>query len=194
MSEREVAAAISSALILSGSDVAGPGPLGSGERAEHLHAAYEDRRLEAGDTLTLEVDGCVRQYYARFFRTVKICRATPAERALAQRLIALQDAAWAEVCDGCPVDVPDRIVREGIEAETGRRYTNNSFSSIGLTLFPPSRSMLVVRGSTGVFRAGMTFHSYVKVGAFMFSETLLVTDTGLELLTTHPRELIVTSC
>jgi Xaa-Pro dipeptidase len=39
VSEREVAAAISSALILTGSDVAGPGPMGSGERAEHLHAA-----------------------------------------------------------------------------------------------------------------------------------------------------------
>jgi Xaa-Pro dipeptidase len=192
VSEREIAAAISGALILGGSDVAGPGPMGSGERAEHLHAAYEDRTLVSGDTLTLEVDGCVRQYYARFFRTVKIGRATPAERRLAERLIALQEAAWAEVGDGRPVDVPDRIIREGIEAETGRRYTNNSFSSIGLTLFPPARSMLVVRGSTGVFRAGMTFHSYVKVGAFVFSETILVTDTGHELLTTHPRELIVT--
>jgi Xaa-Pro dipeptidase len=143
--------------------------------------------------LTLEVDGCVRQYYARFFRTTKIARATSAERALAERLILLQEAAWAEVRDGNPVDVPDRIIREGIEAETGRRYTNNSFSSIGLTLFPPERSMLVVRGSTGVFRAGMTFHSYVKVGAFMFSETLLVTEAGHERLTAYPRELIVTS-
>ena len=191
-SEREVAAVISAALVRAGSDVAGPGPMGSGERAEHLHARYEDRLLQTGDTMNLEVDGCVREYYARFFRTLKIGRATADERALATRLLRLQERAWAEVRDGAPVSVPDRIIREGIEAEGIPRYTNNTFSSIGLTLYPPARSALVVRGSDWAFEAGMAFHSYVKVGAFMFSETIAVTRDGHELLTTHPRELVVT--
>jgi Xaa-Pro dipeptidase len=193
ISEREVAAAISSALIRAGSDVAGPGPMGSGERAAHLHARYEDRVMEPGDTLVLEVDGCVKEYFARFFRVVKIGRATDDERALADRLLRLQERAWAEVGDGAPVNVPDRIIREGIEAEGIARYTNNTFSSIGLTLFPPQRSALVVRGSDWRFEAGQAFHSYVKVGAFMFSETIAVTSTGYERLTTHPRELVVTA-
>ena len=192
VTEREVAAAISSALILAGSDVAGPGPMGSGERAEHLHARYEDRVLQRGDTMNLEVDGCVKEYYARFFRTLKIGSATAAERDLAERLLRLQERAWAEVADGAPVAVPDRIIREGIEAEGIARYTNNTFSSIGLTLYPPQRSALVVRGSDWTFEAGMAFHSYVKVGAFMFSETIAVTSTGYERLTKHPREFIVT--
>lgn len=192
VSERDVAAAISSALILAGSDVAGPGPMGSGERAEHLHARYEDRVLQAGDTMNLEVDGCVKEYYARFFRTLKIGHATQAERDLANRLLRLQERAWAEVADGAPVAIPDRIIREGIEAEGIARYTNNTFSSIGLTLYPPQRSALVVRGSEWRFEAGMAFHSYVKVGAFMFSETIAVTESGYERLTRHPREFIVT--
>jgi Xaa-Pro dipeptidase len=192
VSEREVAAEISAALIRAGSDVAGPGPMGSGERAEHLHARYENRVLQAGDTMNLEVDGCVTEYYARFFRTLKIGRATADERALADRLLRLQERAWAEVRPGAPVSVPDRMIREGIEAEGIARYTNNTFSSIGLTLYPPQRSALVVRGSDWAFEAGMAFHSYVKVGAFMFSETIAVTDDGHELLTRHPRELIVT--
>ena len=37
----------------------------------------------------------------------------------------------------------------------------------------------------------MTFHTYVLASDFGFSETILVTETGCELLTTYPRELIV---
>jgi Xaa-Pro dipeptidase len=80
VTERDVAAAISSALILAGSDVAGPGPMGSGERARHLHATFEDRVLQSGDTVVLEVDGCVHHYYSRFFRTILVGRARPEER------------------------------------------------------------------------------------------------------------------
>jgi Xaa-Pro dipeptidase len=190
--ERDVAAAISAALILGGSDVAGPGPMGSGERAKHLHAAFEDRRLERGDTVVLEVDGCVHYYYSRFFRTIKVAEATADERALADRVLELQDRAWAEIRPGASVATADRILRTGIEALTGRPYTNNSFGSIGLTLYPPAPALLAVASSDWAFEAGQAFHSYAKVGTMFFSETLLVTEGGYERLTTFPRELVVT--
>ncbi len=193
VSECEVAAEISAALIRNGSDVAGPGPMGSGVRAAHLHATYEDRVLERGDTVVLEVDGCVHQYYAQFFRTIKVGHASDDERRLASRLLALQDRAWAEVRDGASVCRADRIIRDGLEAEGIARYTNNTFSTIGFTVMPPGPGLLVVRGSDWAFRAGMTFHSYVKLGAFMFSETILVTPNGYERRTNHPRKLVVTA-
>jgi Xaa-Pro dipeptidase len=190
--ERDVAAAISSALILAGSDVAGPGPMGSGERARHLHATFENRVLQRGDTLVLEVDGCVHHYYSRFFRTIKIGEATAEEQALAARVIELQDRAWSGVRAGAPAAAADAVLRSGIEALTGRPYTNNSFGSIGLTLYPPAAALLAVAGSDWRFEAGMTFHSYAKVNTMFFSETLLVTNDGYERLTCFPRELVVT--
>jgi Xaa-Pro dipeptidase len=191
VSEREVAAEISAALIRAGSDVAGPGPMGSGERAEHLHAAYEDRVLETGDSLVTEIEGCVRYYYALFFRTIKIGRATADEERLAARLIDLQDRAYNEVRAGAPVQNADRTIRAGLEAETGRRYTTNTFGSIGFTL-SPARTLSVVESSDWTFEAGMTFHSYLRVGSIFFSETILVTPEGYERLTMFPRELILT--
>ena len=176
VTERDVAAAISSALILSGSDVAGPGPMGSGERARHLHATFEDRVLQRGDTVVLEVDGCVHHYYSRFFRTILVGQATAEERALATKVLDLQDRAWAEVRPGAPVATADRILRSGIETLTGRPYTNNSFGSIGLTLFPPAPALLAVATSDWSFEAGQAFHSYAKVDTMFFSETILVTD------------------
>ncbi len=191
VNEREVAAETAAALVRAGSDVAGPGPIASGERAANIHGKYEDRVLADGDTLNLEVDGCVRFYFSRFFRTVKIGHATRDEEQLAPRLLRLQERAWAEVADGSPVAVPDRIIREGVLAEGVARYTNNSFYSIGFDLAPTPRTLAVVADSDWTFRAGMTFHSYVKVGAFFFSETIAVTDSGIERLTNYPRELIV---
>ena len=192
VTERDVAAAISSALILAGSDVAGPGPMGSGERARHLHATFENRVLQPGDTVVLEVDGCVHHYYSRFFRTIKVGRATDAERAFAQRVIDLQDGAWAKVRAGAPVADADRILRTGIEALTGRPYSNNSFGSVGLTLYPPAPALLAVASSDWRFEAGQVFHSYAKVDWMFMSETILVTDEGYERLTGFPRELVVT--
>src|SRR5207249_2634443 len=110
VTERDVAAAISSALILNGSDVAGPGPMGSGERARHLHATFEDRVLERGDTLVLEVDGCVHHYYSRFFRTILVGEATIEEDALAAKVIDLQERAWTEVRAGASVVNADRVL------------------------------------------------------------------------------------
>ena len=191
VSEREVAAAVSAALIRAGSDVAGPGPMASGERAANIHGKYEERVLADGDTLNLEVDACVRFYFSRFFRTIKIGHATPEETALAGRLLALQERAWAAVRPGAPVAGADRIIRAGVRAEGVPRYTNNSFYSIGFDLAPTPRTLAVVAESDWSFEAGMTFHSYVKVGAFFFSETIAVTPTGYEQLTHYPRALIV---
>ena len=65
--------------------------------------------------------------------------------------------------------------------------------------FPPSwveRSIEIAEGRRDVLEAGMTFHVHrvlrvpgvVGVG---FSETAVVTARGCELLTGHPRELVV---
>ena len=101
-SERDVAAAVCAAMVTAGSDEPGPGVLSSGLRARHLHGGYGDRALEEGDTLQLEVTPNVRQYHARFMRTIKVGRTSDAERDKAARLIAIQDKALAEVGPGVP--------------------------------------------------------------------------------------------
>ena len=192
--EREVAAAVCAALVRAGSDEPGPGVLASGPRARHLHGGYGDRILEEGDTLQLEVTPNVRQYHARFMRTIKIGRATAEERSRAAALIAIQDRALAEVGPGVPAALPDRIYREGIAA-TGLTdtYTNKTFYSVGLLLRPSGGEPLeATPGCTWRFRPGMTFHTYVLVDGFGFSETIAVTATGHERLTRYPRRLIVT--
>lgn len=193
VSEREVAAEVCAALIRGGSDLPGPGPLSSGERAYHLHGGFTDRVLQRGDTLQLECTPSVRYYHARFMRTIKIESATAEERAKLSAIIAVQDRALKEVAPGVKAAIPDRIYREGILAAGLRKeYTNKTFYSIGLMMPPVGGEALeAAPGCTWTFEPGMTFHTYVLADSFGFSETITITAQGYERLTNFPRELIV---
>ncbi len=188
VSEREVAAEIVAAMIRAGSDHPGPGPLSSGERAFHLHGGFTDRVLQRGDTLQCECTPAVRHYHARFMRTIKIGVATQAERDKLAAIIDVQDEALAAVAPGVPAAVPDRIYREGILARGLRKdYTNKTFYSVGLMMPPVGGEALeAAPGATWIFEPGMVFHTYVLADSFGFSETIAITETGWERLTTYP--------
>lgn len=191
--ERDVASAVSSAMILAGSDTPGPGILSSGERALHLHGRFTDRVLEEGDTVQLETCPHVRHYHARFMRTIKVGRATDEDRSLAKKLIALQDRALSEVGPGVPATVPDRLYRDAILA-TGvtKRYTNKTFYSVGLIMDPNGGEPLeATPHATWSFEVGQVFHTYLLVGGFGFSETITIVPGGYERLTNYPRELLI---
>ena len=193
-SERDMAAAITSAMILAGSDMPGPGVRSSGERAFHLHGGYTDRVLKKGDVVQLECTPCVRHYHARFMRAMKVGEADPEDHALAEKLIDIQDRAMAEVAPGVAATVPDSIYREGIlSSGFEKKYTNKTFYSVGLLLHPSGGEPLeAAPGCTWKFEKGMTFHTYLLARGFGFSETICITDDGYERLTNYPRELIVT--
>jgi Xaa-Pro dipeptidase len=192
--ERDMAAEIAAAMIRAGSDVAGPGPLASGERAFHLHGAYSDRVLARGDTVQVECTPAVRYYHARFWRTLKVGAASAAEREKAATLLAIQDRALAAVAPGVAAAIPDRIYREGVLAAGLRKtYTNKTFYSLGLMLPPTGGEPLeAAPGATWRFEPGMVFHTYVFADSFGFSETIAITERGFERLTNFRRELIVT--
>ena len=192
-SEREMAAEICAAMIRAGSDLPGPGVLSSGERAFHLHGGYSDRVLAHGDIVQVETTPNVRHYHARFMRPIRVGAASAEDVSTVDTLIAIQDRALAEVAPGVPAAIPDRIYREGVlVAGLRETYTNKTFYSVGLMLAPVGGEALeAAPGCTWSFQPGMVFHTYVLARGFGMSETILVTDTGHERLTTFPRQLFV---
>ncbi len=193
VSERELAAEICAAMIRAGSDLPGPGVLSSGERAFHLHGGYSDRVLERGDIVQLETTPNVRHYHARFMRPIRVAEAHDEDHRAVESLIAIQDAALAEVRPGAPAATADRVYREGVlSAGLRDSYTNKTFYSVGL-LLPPSggEPLEAAPGCSWSFEPGMTFHTYVLARGFGMSETIAITDSGYERLTNFPRRLFV---
>jgi Xaa-Pro dipeptidase len=194
VSEREMAAEICAAMIRAGSDLPGPGVLSSGERAYHLHGGYSNRVLEYGDVVQLEVTPNTRHYHARFMRPIRVGDASDADFALAEKLIAIQDAAMAEVRPGVHATVPDAIYRDGVlSAGLRETYTNKTFYSVGLLLQPNGGESLEAHpAATWSFEENMVFHTYVLAKGFGMSETIRVTSDGFERLTRFDRQLFVT--
>ncbi|NQW12111.1 MAG: aminopeptidase P family protein [Alphaproteobacteria bacterium] len=189
--ERDVAAAVCAAMVSAGSDEPGPGVMSSGPRARHLHGGYSDRVLQPGDTLQLECTPSVRNYHARFMRTLKIGAADDDDRRRADILIAVQDRALAAVAPGMPAAEADRLYRHGILASgLTDTYSNKTFYSIGLILRPSGGEPLeATPGCTWTFAPGMTFHTYLLVDGFGVSESIIITDDGYARLTNFPRTL-----
>ena len=195
VSERNMAAEICAAMIRAGSDLPGPGVMSSGERAFHLHGGYADRVLERGDIVQIETTPNVRHYHARFMRPIRVAEASDDDHRIVEQLIAIQDAALAEVRPGVPASVPDSIYRDGVlSAGLRETYTNKTFYSVGLLLQPSGGEPLqAAPGVTWAFETGMTFHTYVLARGFGMSETIAVTDEGYERLTRFDRQLFVAS-
>lgn len=193
VSEREMAAEICAAMIRAGSDLPGPGVMSSGERAFHLHGGYSDRVLGQGDLVQIETTPNHRHYHARFMRPIRVAEASEEDQRITERLVAIQDAALAEVRPGVPASVPDAVYRDGVlSAGLRDSYTNKTFYSVGLLLQPSGGEKLeAAPGCTWSFAEGMTFHTYVLARGFGMSETIAITADGYERLTTFSRQLFV---
>jgi len=191
--EREMAANVCSAMILNGSDRAGPGVLSSGERAMYLHGGYTDRIFKKGDKIQLETTPHVRNYHARFMRPIMVEECSEKELRFVESLIEIQNNALEEVKPGISAKIPDKIYRDGIlTLDNTIQYTNKTFYSIGLLMEPSGGEPLEAHPKANWnFKENMTFHTYLLVNGFGMSETIRITSCGFERITQFPRKLLI---
>jgi Xaa-Pro aminopeptidase len=116
----------------------------------------------------------------------------------ATQIIEIQDAQFAAMKPGVVASEVDAIVREamlgnGLKAS----YTNITGYSLGYYQLFTSRSSdfsYVFRPTDSwVLKPGMVFHMYTVAKGMAFSETVLVTDTGIERLTRTQRSILATT-
>ncbi len=196
-SEREVAAECQRAMIAAGGSFPGFGPfIRSTARLGEEHTTWSDRRFAAGDSVFLELSGCVARYHAPLGRLVHVAGAPEGTREMAR----LCRDAFDRVLDALR---PGALFREVYAAwqrvvdEAGltdyRRHHCGYLVGIG---FPPSwtggnRVTGLTRDSDLVVATGMTFHVLSWLmgtgrGDFFLSNTVLVGDGGPEVLTRTP--------
>jgi Xaa-Pro dipeptidase len=195
--EAEVAATIQKTIISAGSEYPGFVPLvRDAGRADQEHVAWSRRRLRAGQKVMIEMSAAVARYHAPLTRTVPVGDA-PGRDAAAEIAVAGQDTIRSAIGPGRTAEDVYHAWRTCVDTELGvpnPRHHCGYLVGIG---FPPSwvggSAVLGLRpGNHTVLRPGMTFYiqSWVikqRVGDHVVSDTVLVTDTGCEPLTTTPR-------
>lgn len=201
VSERAVAADIYRAMIEAGGEPPGFPPLiRPTTLLDREHISWSGGTLQAGVGLFFELSASVRRYHAPQSRTVYLGSAPreaieAAESALAG-LVAARDALRPGALTGEVYAAWQRVVAGGAASSRPLRHHCGYLVGIG---FPPSwvggSAVLGIRAGGDVeIVPGMTFHlmSWVtRPAGHVVSDTVLVTETGAELLTTTPRELTV---
>jgi Xaa-Pro dipeptidase len=192
--ERDIAVATASALLLAGADTPSVGIIASGPRLGEIHGGLSDRKLEPGDVIRLEQSNSVNRYWSRQMRTLTIGEPDAATRELHDQMIAAQDEQFAAMKPGAIPEELDALVRERLPKDVWAMQ----LSGYGLAFH--ERSVIgseidrfrITKGETRPLQANMVLHMYLSYGAGVsISETVLVTQSGAERLTTLPRELIV---
>lgn len=156
------------------------------------HALSNNIAFQAGDVLVTGASAPVWGYVSELERTMIIGKPTDEQRRFFDHMLALQDIALEALGPGKPCSVVEDAVlayfekqdllpyrRHHVGHAIGLRYHEAPFLDVGdQTLMQPGMIFTI---EPGIYSGG--------VGGFRHSDTVLITETGSEIMTYYPRDL-----
>jgi len=163
-----------------------------GRNAAIPHALTANITFQAGDVLVTGASAPVWGYLSELERTMVIGEPSAEQQEMFDHMVALQDIAFEAIKPGAKCSDVDRAVRAYYDEHRlwdywkhhvghciGLRYHEGPFLDIGDdTEIKPG---MVFTVEPGLYAAGL--------GGFRHSDTVVVTDDGIEFLTYYPRDL-----
>ncbi|MGA0542150.1 M24 family metallopeptidase [Neotabrizicola sp. VNH66] len=201
VTENDVAAAMVSAAISAGSEAMAMEPLiSTGPRSGVPHATWRRRPLEPGDGVFLELAGSHDRYHSALMRSVWIGPPPPQAQTMMDTAERALDAALAAMEPGRPCSAPHLAAQRVIDhAGMTEAFRKRIGYSMGAAFAPDWGEGAILSLFTGIDRLlepGMVFHlpaTLRSYGAFTVgvSETVIVTATGIEVLSDLPRQMTI---
>lgn len=201
VSENDVAAAMMSAAIAAGSEAMAMEPLvSSGPRSGVPHATWRRRALETGDAVFLELAASHDRYHAALMRAVWIGEPPAEARRMMDVASRALEAALGAMRPDAPCSAPHDAAQSVIDAAGyAPAFRKRIGYSMGAAFAPDWGEGAILSLFTGVERPlepGMAFHlpaTLRSYGAYTVgvSETAIVTETGVEVLSDLPRGITI---
>jgi Xaa-Pro aminopeptidase len=156
------------------------------------HALANNIVFQPGDVLVTGANAPIWGYNSELERTMFIGKPTDEQKRLFNHMIALQEIAFKSIRPGTPCSQVDIAVREYYEQQRlmnfwkhhvghaiGLRYHEGPFLDIGdETIIQPGMIFTVEPG---------LYHP--ELGGFRHSDTVAVTENGIEIMTYYPRDI-----
>ena len=198
--ENEIAGIIFETLIDRGSGFLGMEPfINTGPRTGTVHASWSGRKIRTGEPILIEIGASVNRYHAALMRTIFVGSVPQELEDWATVTQEALDAAIESIQPGITAGEVDEACRGTIErAGLFERFRKRTGYSVGLAYAPDwgeGHLLSLQRDDPTVLVPGMTFHippALREQGKYGFgiSETVLVTETGCQILTTLPDRMI----
>jgi Xaa-Pro dipeptidase len=163
-----------------------------GRNAAIPHALANNITFQDGDVLVTGAWSPMWGYHSELERTMIIGEPTAEQRELFDHMVALQDTAFGAMRAGVRCSDVDRAVRAYYDEHDLWRYWKHHVGHcIGLRYH---EGPFLDIGDETELRPGMVFTVepglYAEgLGGFRHSDTVVVTDEGLDFLTYYPRDL-----
>ncbi len=170
--------------------------LPSGEDASAPHLTWDDRPMNAGEGTFFEIAGCYHRYHCPLSRTVFLGKPTQAFLDAEKATLEGMEAGLAAARPGnrCE-DIANAFF--AVLKKYGIVKDNRTGYPIGLS-YPPDwgeRTSSLRPGDRTELRPGMTYHFmtglWLETMGLEITESILITETGVECLANVPRKLVV---
>lgn len=189
--ELEIAAEITRRIV-AGGGIARFVVVTSGERSSRVDAYARDRKLEDGDIVRLDIGGTVNGYFSDMARSYAVGDPGSLARKRYESLLKGEKAELDLVRSGVSTKAVFEAAMDEVRSGALPDYQRNHCGhGIGLAAheFP-----VIGPGSETILKSGMvlcveTPYYEIGWGGMMVEDTLIVTDSGFELLTKAAREL-----
>lgn len=197
----DTVAAISHAQISGTEEFGGDYPsivplLPTGEKTSACHLTWTDDAFRAGDPVIIELAGCYRRYHSPLARTVVVGKPTDRMQFIAAAVVEGLNAALDAVKPGMTCEEVEFVWRKTIE-KSGIVKESRLGYSIGLN-YPPDwgeHTASLRPSDYTILKPNMTFHLIPGIWlddiGIEISESFRVTESGCEVLSDFPRELLV---
>lgn len=193
-SEREPAIAAYRAAIRLGADNGRVAVFGYGSTVANMHGRLGERIMEAGELYFIEAVPQVFGYSGRIARPMAIGRLSDRHRAIAARVVEIQDEFIAAMVPGAISGEIDRKARETMLREGLKKtYPQVSAYTLGYHAVPRTsdHTRIFMPNETWALEPNTVFHVIHYSEGMPFSETVLVTEQGPVRLTQTPREIAI---
>jgi Xaa-Pro dipeptidase len=163
-----------------------------GKQSAIAHAITTNARIRSGDVLVTGASAAVGGYFSELERTMIVGSPSPEQRRYFGLMVDAQQTAFDAIKPGRPCSEVDRAVRAFFDKHNlmphWRHHVGHAMG-IGIHEAP-----FFDIGDNSIMRPGMVFTVepgiYVQdFAGFRHSDTIVVTETGMDMLTYYPRDL-----
>ena len=165
----------------------------SGPNSALPHASPSNRALSEGDLVTIDWGAVYEGYCSDITRTFVLGVPSLEMERMQEAVLAANQAGRLAVRPGRPAQEVDRAARRAItQAGYGEFFIHRTGHGLGLETHEPP---YIVEGNLELLQIGMTLTVepgvYVPtVGGVRIEDDVVVTERGVEVLTTLPRDLL----
>lgn len=195
ISEEELCAVTAEAFRQHGADRSGEGLIISfGPNGADPHHGPGKARLEAGDSIVMDIYMPIRRYWCDMTRTAFFREADSVSRLVYDTVRAANEAAEEVIRPGVPMCKIDAAARKVIEdAGYGKYFTHRLGHGCGLDCHEPpdnSAACHVIAEPGMVFSVEPGIYLPDRLGV-RIEDLVLVTEDGCEVLNSYPKDLLV---